>query len=314
MFKLVISLLLVLFASRCVWGQQQAHYSQYQYNQFSLNPALAGDKKCVSVKAGYRMQWIGIEGAPSSGFFSFNAPIKINKRSRSINAPKHGVGIQFRKDDIGPWSRSEAHLTYAVKVTLIRNNTLSYGLSFGMKQVGFDAFGLTTVNPDATVSNAQRSLVFPDARFGMWWNRKRGYVGVSVHNLFDNDLKNIGTDNSFQRHFYFTTGRRYKIDKDWNFIPSLLFVKTKAMPFDLQLNAIFDFKNMVQFGLGYRRTDAVTAQFRIKVGDFIYIGYAFEFITSKLQNSGAQTHELMFSYNACPTPKTFGINSCSIYE
>ncbi|MFD1553676.1 hypothetical protein DNU06_10220 [Putridiphycobacter roseus] len=296
------------------WAQQQAHYTQYQYNQFSLNPALAGDKKCIDIKAGYRMQWIGIEGAPSSGFFSFSAPIKINKRSRSINAPKHGIGLQLRKDDIGPWSRSEAHVTYAIKVTLLRNNTLSYGLSLGMKQVGFDGFDLKTVNPDPTVTNTQSSLVFPDARFGIWWNRKRGYLGLSIHNLFDNDLKNIGEDNSFQRHLYITTGRRYKVSKEWNFIPSLLFVKTKAMPFDMQLSAIFDYKNMFSFGLGYRRSDAVTAQFRVKVGDFIAIGYSFEFLTSKLQNNGAQTHELLFGYNACAEPRSFGINTCAIYE
>ncbi len=314
MFKTILTLFFISVLTSFCWSQQQAHYTQYQYNQFSLNPALAGDKKCIDVKAGYRMQWLGIEGAPNSGFFSFSAPIKINKKSRSINAPKHGVGLQFRKDDIGPWSRSEAHATYAVKVTLIRNNTLSYGLSFGMKQVGFDAFTLTTINPDATVSNAQRSLVFPDARFGIWWNRKRGYVGLSIHNLFNNKLKYIGEDNTFQRHLYITTGRRYKVSKEWNFIPSLLFVKTKAMPFDLQLSAIFDYKNVISFGLGYRRTDALTAQFRVKVGDFISLGYSFEFMTSKLQNYGGQSHELLFGYNACATPRSFGVNTCAIYE
>ncbi len=313
MIKYVI-IFTILFTKQTIQAQQQAHYTQFQYNQFSLNPALAGNKKCVDLKTGYRYQWIGIEGAPKSGFFSFSAPIKINKRSRSINAPKHGIGFQFRKDDIGPWSRSETHLTYAIKVVLSRNQTLSYGLSVGMKQVGFDPFKVKTSNPDAVVFNAEKSLVFPDSRLGIWWHLKKSYVGLSIHNLFSNNLKKIGENNSFQRHFYFTAGSRFKLDREWNFIPSLLLVKTKGNPFDFHLSTIFDYKNEMSFGIGMRRTDAITAQVRFKIMDIISIGYSFEFIISKLQNNSWQSHELLAGYSPCASSRQFNSNGCTVYE
>ena len=304
----------LLLFSAVSFSQQQAHYSQYQYNQFAFNPALAGYKKGIALKAGYRLQWINIEGAPKSGFFSFCTPLKISKRGRSVNAPKHGVGVQFNNDSFGPWSNSQIHLTYAIKVTLKTDVTLAYGLSTGIKQVGFDAFNVNTLNPDLTVFNAQNSIVVPDARIGTWLNTKNAYYGISIHNLLGGKIKKVGSDNTFQRHLYFTWGQRFKINKDWFVIPSILFVKTKAMPFDFHFSTIFDYQNKVSFAIGFRRSDAVIAQVRVRINDIISIGYSFDFMVSKLQNNSWQSQELTGSYNSVNSASTFGQVRGTLYE
>lgn len=312
MYRFLI--LVFIFSSVLSYGQQQAHYTQYQYNQFAFNPALAGDKKGIALKTGYRFQWIGIEGAPKAGFFSFCTPIKISKRGRSVNAPKHGVGVQFNSDKFGPWSNTQMHLTYSLKVTLKRNVTLAYGLSTGIKQIGFDAFNVNTLNPDITVFNAQNSIVFPDARIGTWLNTKNGYYGLSIHNLFGGKIKKVGTDNKFQRHLYVTGGHRFKLGKDWYVVPSVLFVKTKAMPFDFHLTTVFDYQNKVSFGIGYRRADAVTAQIRLKINGLVSIGYSFDYTVSKLQNNSWQSQELTGSYNSVNNAHSFGQERGTLYE
>ncbi|MDX1350533.1 MAG: PorP/SprF family type IX secretion system membrane protein [Putridiphycobacter sp.] len=304
----------LVFLSAQIFGQQQAHFTQFQYNQFALNPALAGDKKGIAIKAGYRFQWIGLEGAPQSGHFSFCTPLKFNKRGRSVNAPKHGVGVQLNSDSFGPWSNSQIHLTYAIKVTLKRDVTLAYGLSTGLKQVGFDAFSVNTLNPDLTVFNAQSSIVFPDARIGTWLNLKNAYFGLSIHNLFGGKMKRIGQGNRFQQHLYFTYGQRFKMDQDWYVVPSILFVKTKAMPFDFHLSVIVDYQNKFSFGVGFRRSDAVTMQVRFKISDLFSIGYSFDYTISKLQNNSWQSQELAGSYNSVNNSQTFGQARATLYE
>ncbi|MFK8036729.1 MAG: PorP/SprF family type IX secretion system membrane protein [Crocinitomicaceae bacterium] len=311
-FLLLISFLtIVIFECS---AQQQAHLTQYQYNQFAFNPALAGDKRGIAFKGGYRYQWAGIEGAPKSGFFNFTTPINISKRGRSVNAPKHGVGAQVRNDKFGPWSNSEAHVVYSVKVTLKREVTLAYGVSAGLKQVGFNAFEVNTLNPDLTVFNAEKSIVFPDARIGAWLNTKNAYYGISIHNLLGGKLKKIGDGNRFQQHLYLSWGQRFKIDNDWYVIPSIMVAKTKAMPADFHISCILDYQNKMSFGLGVRRTDAITAQLRVKISELISIGYSFDFIISKIQNNSWQSHELAGGFNSENPSAGFGQSRATLYD
>ena len=64
--KLLFYLLLSCFA---INAQQQEHLTQYQFNQFAFNPALAVSKSCIDIRGGYSLQWVGIEGAPETCFF-----------------------------------------------------------------------------------------------------------------------------------------------------------------------------------------------------------------------------------------------------
>lgn len=302
------------FLNLTVFSQQNEHFTQYQHNQFALNPALAGNKKCVDIKSGFRYQWIGIENAPLSLYFSATMPLKNKWKSRSIYAPKHGVGIQVRQDNLGPWQNTEMHLVYGVKFHLSQYNKLSFGLSAGLKQVGFDAGKAVTIHPDIAIFNARKSVVFPDLRIGSWYSSRKAYFGIAIHNLAARKLKNIGTDNSYNRTVVITAGKKFKIDNDWTLIPSFLLVKTKAMPFDGHLTAIFDYDSRVSFGVGIRRTDAITAQVRFRLFDVLSIGYSFDYVISKLQNNSWQSQEISLGYNSCSQPSRFGSTSCPAFE
>ena len=50
----------------CVWGytQQTALNSQYLYNDFAINPAVAGSKNYSPLSLNVRRQWLGIDEAP----------------------------------------------------------------------------------------------------------------------------------------------------------------------------------------------------------------------------------------------------------
>lgn len=297
------------------FAQQTEHYTQYEYNQFAFNPAVAGTKSCIDIRTGYRFQWVGITGAPETGFINAHAPLYFSKNKRMSFGPKHGIGGQIKRDVFGPFSFLQAEVAYAIHIPINRNWKLSFGTSFGLKQAVFDVTELTTEVYDPSIPNSSPSfLVFPDGKAGLWLADKRTYVGLSIHNLYGGNMKNVGTDNTFQRHFYFTAGRSFRLRSSWVIIPSIFFLKTKNTPLDFHLSAVIDKDNKFSFGLGLRRTDAITAQFRVKLFNFVSIGYSFDFVISEISGNMWYSHEITGGFNSCSNYGNSSTTDCPAFE
>ena len=56
-----LSLVVVLMIGGAAHAQQLAQYTQYVFNHFSVNPAVAGSKDCLDVRLGFRKQWNGFD-------------------------------------------------------------------------------------------------------------------------------------------------------------------------------------------------------------------------------------------------------------
>ena len=115
-YKTVYLIILNALSQFCL-AQQKPQYTQYIFNNYLLNPALSGIENYTDVKAGYRSQWTGLEGAPVTGYLTFNAPIGknfvqgdatafpasggINPSSRLYTQqyqaaePHHGIGLSW---------------------------------------------------------------------------------------------------------------------------------------------------------------------------------------------------------------------------
>ena len=59
--------------------QQLPLRTNWQFNYFQENPAFAGFTDCMELKAGFRQQWAGFDGAPSTAF--------ANLQGRSAGRP-----------------------------------------------------------------------------------------------------------------------------------------------------------------------------------------------------------------------------------
>lgn len=302
-----------LFISLVGHSQQLEHYTQYQFNQFAFNPAIAGTKSCLDIRTGYRFQWAGIDGAPKTGFINAHAPLRFGKKNRNQFGPKHGIGGQIKRDAFGPYSFLGLHVAYALHLPISRNWRMSFGASFGFKQNGFDATQLTSELPDPSLpSSSQSFIVFPSGKVGMWINDKKMYFGLSVHNIFGNTMDEISPNAKLQRHVYVTGGRSFALEKKWSLIPSFFMLWTKTDPIDFHLSALVDLDNKFAFGMGLRRTDAITAQIRVKFFNFISLGYSFDFVISglggKYNTNNNYNGNMWYSHEI-----TGGFNSCSNY-
>lgn len=297
------------------YSQQMEHYTQYQFNQFAFNPAVAGTKNCIDVRTGYRFQWGGIDGAPQTGFINAHAPLRFGKKNRNAFGPKHGIGGQIKRDAFGPFSNLKLDVAYALHLPIGRNWDLSFGAAIGFIHTGFNAAELVTEISDPAIGNGSQSFTtFPDGKVGIWVNDKKMYFGLAVHNLFGNRLDEIGNEAKLQRHFYLTGGYKFSLERKWSLIPSFFVLWTKATPLDFHLSALLDLENKVSFGIGLRRTDAITAQVRVKLFNWISIGYSFDFVISKLGGNMWYTHEITGGFNSCSNYGSSSTTDCPSFE
>ena len=102
-------LLIFLCIRMLAMAQQEPVFSHYMFNSLSFNPAYAGNKDMLSLQTAYRIQWLGIEGAPRTLLLNADMPIKNNKMA---------LGIDAYQDRVGDFSVTKFYTSYAYKIQL----------------------------------------------------------------------------------------------------------------------------------------------------------------------------------------------------
>jgi type IX secretion system PorP/SprF family membrane protein len=301
---------LLLYMSLCARAQQVAQYSQWSFNQFAINPAMAGLKNCLDVRAAYRMQWAGFEGAPQTGLFTINAPIKA--RRKKFNSPYHGLGAKIERDQFGHFNNFAISGAYAVHFPIGREKRLSFGVLAGIQQFGFDQSNVTTIDPDLAVGESSSNFMFPLLGFGGWYNSKNFFVGISMDQLARNRWGDIGFNSRFGLHTKLTSGTRITFDNKNSVLPAILIRIPPKGPASIDLNLMFDFTDKFLVGLGYRNTDALIAMARLRLEKFS-VGYSFDFITSDIRGGNFHTHEISLMYNTCRS-RGNSTSACPLFE
>lgn len=111
-------------------AQYDSQLSQYFMALGYYNPAYAGVTGDLNMLAMSRLQYVGIDGAPTSFFINADMPLKIGKTN-------HGVGMVVFTEGIGLFVNTHVNLQYAYKQKLF-GGTLSIGMQFGMVNQSFD--------------------------------------------------------------------------------------------------------------------------------------------------------------------------------
>lgn len=304
----LISILCLLF-SLGLNAQQMPQYSQWATHHFALNPAHAGIKKCVDFQTLYRAQWIGLEGAPQSGFVSASIPL-TSKRRKYLSA-RHGMGVKFEKDQIGQIGLNRFNLAYAGHFNFSKVNRLSLGVYGGVAQIGFDPSKATTVTPDpAALRDA--STVAPDAHFGAWWNGLNYYAGLTLNQLIPSKWPTGNT--SRQRiQAMLNAGYRFTINDNLTLLPAIMLKMPFAGPTAVDLNLNLDIRNQFNIGVGFRNQDAMIFLAGFKINEQFSVNYSFDYTISSLQSVSNNTHEISIGFITCKPDKK-GYANCALFE
>jgi type IX secretion system PorP/SprF family membrane protein len=288
-------------------GQQLPLYSQYLYNKFLINPAVAGSDGYTSFNLTAREQWVGYYGAPRT--FSFSAQTRLLKRSyilkhtnakRAVYRPatdgRVGIGGYIFSDKNGLVQRTGFQLSYSYHMWLRNQTQLSMGLSFTGYQFKINEKEIDFEDPNEPWMNDNlRSGVFvPDASFGIYLLNAKYNVGFSAEQLFEASLK-IGEEayKNFRldRHYYLFGSYFFELNYQTELEPSILVMMSEQLKPQADIGVTYIYKKAFWAGLTYRTSQAIIANMGVKYQN-LFIGYAFDFTLQEIQQVTYGTHEI----------------------
>ncbi|MFB6258502.1 MAG: type IX secretion system membrane protein PorP/SprF [Flavobacteriales bacterium] len=314
MRRAISLLLLSFFIISPIWGQQLPQYTQYVFNNFGVNPAVAGNKECITGRIAFRSQWVGFDGAPQT--LHANAHTRISRDVKGPNVGFHGVGGKAIADATGPLSRTMVYGAYAYHLPLFRGITASLGIYAGIQQVRLDVNEVTLTNGNDPVVNESRSaLVYPDVSPGIWVYTDKVFAGLTIAQLANNSLSGLGEGSKLVPHYMLTGGKKFLFgsDDEFAFIPSTMIKFSPMTSPSIDLNFLMEYRGQFAAGLSYRNIDAVAAMIRFDLLKYFFLGYSFDLTTSKIRVNSANTHEVTLGFKACPG-KSAPINTtCPAY-
>lgn len=305
MKKLAIISALIL-CSAFASGQQLPLYSQYLYNKFLLNPAVAGSDGYTSFNLTAREQWIGYSGAPRT--FSVSGQGRILKKGYQLKSSsrgntykpksdgKVGVGGYIFSDKNGIVQRTGFQASYAYHMWVKSNTQLSLGLAMTGYHFKINEREISFEDPnDPWLNNELRRGVFvTDADFGIYVLNPRYNFGFSTQQMFGAAAK-IGNEAyrnyRMDRHYFLFGTGYFNIADKTELSPSALVMMSEQMKpvADIGMTYIYDQK--VWAGLSYRTTKAVIANFGVSYTN-LHIGYSFDYTLQQIQRVTYGTHEL----------------------
>jgi type IX secretion system PorP/SprF family membrane protein len=290
---------MVMFVGSQAIAQQTPQYSQNRLNYFCINPAMAGMKKCIDLKMGYRSQWVGFEGAPKTTFATVSTRLKF--KNKVTPYAHHGLGVKVESDVMGLTSTTKLYLAYAYHFRLGRDSEASAGLFAGIEQFRFNVSRANAwQGPDPAISNNSTVIIWPDIAPGIFIHNKKMFFGFDIRQLLLNRIRGYGTGtNKLRHHFEFLGGAKIESSESMSFIPSAMVRFTPLSVPSIDLNLMIDLDNRAQLGLSYRNTDAVVAMFKVNFLKHFTLGYSFDFTTSKIKLGSSNTHEILIGIYAC---------------
>ena len=206
---LIVCIVMLVRTVGC--AQQLSQYTQYVFNQFSINPAVAGSKDCLDVRLGFRQQWVGLPGAPTTGWASLHA--SLEGKNKPFQNNKHGIGMFVEADQAGNWGYTRFLLAYAYHIQMSKDYYMALGTYAGVQQMKFDVGeAFLSDAGDPALDGKATSLVVPDISPGIWVYGKRFWGGLALQQALGNKIKNIGTSSKLARHFKLSAGYRFKLE------------------------------------------------------------------------------------------------------
>jgi type IX secretion system PorP/SprF family membrane protein len=286
-FLLLLSALLLLPAAR---AQQLPQLSQYQFNDYVINPAVAGSREMFEVRSVHRAQWVGIQDAPRT--FLLSASTAVGNRM--------GVGGYLYTDIVGPTRRTGVQFSYAYHLQFTEDLKLALALSGGMVQFLIDGSKIQLRDAgDPAMDDQLRGGLLPDAKFAFHLYHPKFWFGASAPQILRSRVEFLDREGErlarLEDHYYITGGYRIPINEDVVLEPSFLLKYVDPVPPMLDLTATLRFKDTFWLGASYRTNDAFAAMVGYWHKNAFQFGYCYDIITSNLRNYSTGSHEVMLA-------------------
>jgi type IX secretion system PorP/SprF family membrane protein len=305
-------------------AQQRPHYTQYILNNYILNPALSGIENYTDVKMSARDQWVGLNGAPQTFYFSVHGPIgkkDYKTTATSFDMPgqnprgnaywenytaseaHHGIGFFMISDKTGLYNRFSADVSYAYHLGLSPRTNIAAGFSAGISKISYDRSKATPVDPnDPAIESSAANIykIIPDLNAGIWIYSADYFIGLAAQQIAPQKFSFTDQTEGFKLlpHIFATTGYRFLLNDDINAIPSIMVKYVVGSPVAPQFDVNVKLQYMDQLWIGgsYRLQDGYAAMVGVNVGNTFNVGYSYDLTTTKLNTVSRGTHEIVLGF------------------
>jgi type IX secretion system PorP/SprF family membrane protein len=283
-----ILVLIAVSLTTIAQAQFSPNFRQNRFNALLLNPAQAGANEYSEVTLLGTQSWVQFDGAPRSLTASGNFNLKNNL----------GFGVTGHIDQMGPTRSSRLTGDMAYHLKLNEEWKASIGLRAMISSIYVDLPSLTTtVADDPYMSQALVSGTLFDVGFGGLVYSEKYYFGVSVPKLAQIQFMNVDMQQFVDRRgFIAYGGASFDIGTAMEFRPSLVGRYITSYPFLLDVNAMFTYDEMFDFGINYQLLNSVGVVLGYNLGDQFSVGYAYSIPTSELNRISFQSHELALKF------------------
>lgn len=288
--KTLLTLIILLTAVLNAVSQQ--HYpifTQNYSNPFLVNPSLINLERRAEINTTYRQQWVGITNSPTTLQFDIQYPIN----------PKVSLGLNFYNDKTILLSSTGALATFGYKVRLSSYHIVGFGLSGGFISNQIDLDNVPDIDLiDPVLLGSSNNFGF-DGQFGMHYRYKRFILGFSLLKLTDN---RPFSDEVFEREKFSPfedkaamVSYHLNLTEDISLQPFLLYRTTFTGYEYMEGSLLFDYKNIITIGGGYRTDFGPNAVIRLRFKN-LSAGYAYDFPNTKFGGSTGGTHEAQLKF------------------
>ena len=296
-YSLLITIFTLMSVSK-IFGQQDAQFSQYIFNQMYLNPAYTGiDPEWMEVSITHRSQWLGYEptfddgGAPTTQLLSFSMPLtKYNI----------GLGAYLMNDQLGPLRNFEAKLSLAYHFKLNSGATLSLGVRGGLYNQSINFNELRFVDEDDPLNiGGNQNQSSSDYTLGLYYNSPTYFGGLSVTHFQESDFS-FAEDLSFtslSTHMNLILGKVFAVSPSIDLTSSVL-MKSDFNSYSFEGNLIGEINSKFFIGASLRELEAFSAMSGIYFmeDNTMRLSYAFDYTIEARNAKAATSHEIVLSY------------------
>ena len=287
--KNILRILLIACFANTVSAQQIPLTSQYMFNDYLLNPAIAGSTNYTLFSLTARAQWTGLEGSPKTQFFSGHS--KLGK--------KMGVGGFVYNDETGPINETGLQLSYAYHLTVTDKSRLSFSVAGLIANHSINQVKLKAEEAgDDALDNLQNNGYVGDINFGILYYSEKYKFGISSSQLLQNRMYDGARSgehlSELARHYNLYGEYSFVASDNIDVVPSVLVKYVQGAPFQFDINVRGLLKKKYWLGVSYRYNNAIAAMVGLNYKNLSF-GYAYDYTMTDINSFSSGGHEVFLA-------------------
>lgn len=313
MRRLLTAIIITIALAPALSAQTDPLLTQYYEVPSYYNPGAIGRTDNVRFRAGARLQWVGVDNAPTTFVITADMPLKLLGK-------RWGIGVVMQQDKAGLYTNMGGGIQLAYKQK-IGKGVLTGGLQLGVVNEGFKGSEVKLDFDDDYHSGTDDAIPTSDVNgtafdmgLGVMYDHPLFYAGLSCTHLLEPTINFSGESAAVtegaavigsetkryqfdvKRGLYFIGGSNIPIKNTlFEVMPSVL-VATDLTTYTFEATARARWKKFLTFGVGYRYNDAVSAMVAGEYKGF-FLSYSYDYPVTAMSRVSSGSHEIMAGYS-----------------